>query len=157
MRRLKTFIAAATALAVCAALAAGEKKKPADEDFHPELIHRPQDLAPPEQFIVPRPPVETRPKGSLLRKAHHQPRRIDTSELLRRKYALYAGEIVSHSLPTPGGPVSPLPPRQAAEFQPKNDRNFAAVAFWAVIAACATAALWFLLKVLRNRRRTETA
>jgi len=157
MRHVRVLVAAAAVLTACAAVHAAPKTEPPDGEFHPERLHRPQDCAPPEQIIVPRPPLEARPKGSLISTAQHQPRRVDTHELLRRKYDLYAGRQVTHSLPGAGGPVSPAAVETPAGLTPPQGLTLADVAFWSFVAVCALTALWLLAKVVRRRRRPEPA
>ncbi len=155
MKHLKILTVFAAAVFAGAAVVADQKDTSVKEEFHPELIHRPQDVAPPEHIIVPRPAVEARPKGTLLRTAQHRPRHIDTDELLRRKYDLYAGRIVTHSLPGAAGPVSRMAVQEPAKLHTTDGLNFAAIAYWSFISACTVTGLWLLAKVLCNRRRPE--
>ena len=157
MRPTRILTTVSVVLVACAMLRAAPKPEPPKEEFHPELLHRPQDVAPPEQIIVPRPALEARPEGSLIRTAQHQPRRIDTDELLRRKYDLYAGRKVTRSLPGAGGLVSPADVREPAALQTRQGFTLAAVAYWSFIAVCVLAALWLLAKVLRSRTHREAA
>jgi hypothetical protein len=149
--------AAAMMLALAARARADDAAdEPSGDDVPPGVIHRPQDVAPPELIIVPRPPSEYLAPGSLLSTARHEPRQVDTDELLRRKYDLYAGGMVTHSLPGPGGTGSPIVPGGAAE--PESRRlNPAAVTWWTFIAACMGLASWLLAKTIIHNRRLKPA
>ena len=151
MRPVTIPVVVAAALAACAALLADEEKKPDEEKFHAERLHRPQDTAPPKQIIVPRPPSDYRPKGSLLATAHHQPRRVDTAELHRRKLNLYAGHIVTHSLPGPGRPVSPVAVTRTPRVETREGPNFAVITYWSFIAVAAFVTLWLLAKAFQQK------
>jgi len=160
MRRLRTPVVVAAALMTCALLLADEEKPPEGEEFHPERLHRPQDTAPPEQVVVPRPPSAYRPKGSLLATAHHQPKRVDTDELRHRKLNLYAGHIVTRSLPAPGDPVFPLSVARAPDVETTRRPNLALIIYWLFIAAATAVTVWLLARAfqqnLRRHGRDET-
>jgi hypothetical protein len=129
------------------------------DDAASGVIHRPQDVAPPDLVIVPRPASDYRPEGSLLSQAAHQPRMVDLDELARRKQAQYAGETFTGELPVPGCaavasvPPTPMPPQDVEE------RGMASVFYWSVTGAMVLAAFWLTLKaclyLMRDRVRTQ--
>jgi len=155
MRHLKIIVPTVAWLVACAVLAADQQAASGEEDVPPGLLHRPQDVAPPELIVVPRDPSEYRPKGGLLSAAQHQPRRVDADELLRRKYDLYDGRVVSQSLSGPGGPVSSLPARQPTGPDAGGNRNLADIGYWSFVAVCALVASWLLTKVILYVRRRQ--
>jgi|GEM_PF-5819256 hypothetical protein len=153
MKALSIILAAAGCLLACTVLAA-EEQSPADERLvPPAVLHRPQDVAPKEQIIVPRDPMECRPKGGLLAGAQHQPRRVDMDELRKRQLGFFAGRMTTESLPLAGVPVSPPPPPELPDVT--SGTNFAEIAYWSFIAACSFIAAWLLARMVMNacRRR----
>ena len=144
-------------LAVCAAApglwARGDGKKRDDEnELRRELIHRPQDVAPPEQVIVARPYTDYRVEGGLLRQAAHQPRRVDLDELARRKRGLYAGKTYTNRLPALGEADGVIAQQAPIVIRDGRERgSLAVIAYWTVMMACGVAAAWLLMKSVLTR------
>jgi hypothetical protein len=133
------------ALSLCAF---GEREPEVRED----LIHRPEDVAPREQVIVPRHYTEYRARGGLLRQAAHKPSQVDTAELRRRKLKMYDGGQL-----TVGIGETPQAPEQAApvEAMPARDDggfSWAAFVFWGFIGLCFSGALLLITRVIADRR-----
>lgn len=125
----------------------------------PAHLNRPQDYAPAEMVIVPRPPEEYLPKGSLLSGASREKRLVDVDELRRRKLAMYEGETQTSALPASSGAPTPSSPK-ALPATSSAGTEYGAMAFWAFIGACALAAAGLLLHVAlewrtRNRERKQ--
>lgn len=150
MRRVGLPAVTAAMLALCGVLGADEPGESPRNVVPPDRLHRPQDVAPPELVIVPRPPSEYRPEGSLLRTAHHRPRRVDIEELHRRKLDMYAGHVIPHPLPSPSGTVSSVARAKPEALKPGQERNLAGTAWWCLVAGCAVAAFWLFGKVFIN-------
>ncbi len=139
---------------LCAPVCA-DNSLPDDLRTHKGKIHRPQDTAPDEQIIIPRPAVECRPEGSLLSKAYHNPAKVDTDELHRRKKQFYAGSKINQSLTRPEGYTLMAAPRRntAAPREMDSHLGYAEATFWALVAACALATAWLLAKSFISWRR----
>jgi hypothetical protein len=147
-----TFLLVVSALA-CPALCAEDGGGPGEAVVAPGTLHRPQDVAPQELVIVPRPPEEYLPKGSLLAAGARGPRQVDLDDLRRRMLDMYAGKPATDSLaPVDGAAVAPAPAPPPG--RPRDEeRGLAALVYWSLIAGCAVSALWLLLKVYLNFRR----
>lgn len=156
MKISEVWVAAAVVVMMSGALAAAPDGKSFEGIVRQGLLHRPQDVAPSEQVIVPRPPEEARPKGSLLATAQHPPRRIDTEELLRRKHGFYEGHVICRSLPGAVGPVSPVAGGRPTDLAVGQGAELGTVVYWLLLAATALGALWLLIKVFLNKLHTRT-
>ena len=121
---------------------------PEEERVVPGTLHRPQDQAPAELVIVPRPPEEYLPPGSLLSTGVRAKRPVDLEELHRRKLSMYAGRPETRSLPsTSDAPAGP-PPLVLADAPLAPGTNFGALVFWSLVSCCVVVTLWLLLRVL---------
>ena len=119
------------------------------------VIHRPQDVAPPELVIVPRPPEEYLPKGSLLATGARGPRQVDLDELRRRKLDMYAGKASTDSLPLAAGAVCPVASLPVPQPVRPPQRDLAALLYWSVVAGCLLGAAWLFLRVFLNLHRQK--
>jgi hypothetical protein len=151
MRGTTRILCMAAVLATAAASFAADNA-PAEETVRPELVHRPQDQAPAELIIVPRPPEEYLPEGSLLAAGAREKRQVDLDELRRRKIEMYAGRLETRTLPSASDAPSAGRPL-ALELPPAPQANFGVVVFWSLVAACVAASLWLFLRVALALRR----
>jgi len=154
MRMLPTTMVVMLA-AAAATCADGGKPSPEDEANRSRL-HRPEDTAPPEQIIIPRPYTDYRAKGSMLAKARHQPKRVDVDELRRRRLDMYKGQRTSRTLPGASQSGVPHVAQTPVGVVVEDRVSTAAVAFWSFIAACVLCAAWLITRVVLSRRTAET-
>jgi hypothetical protein len=120
----------------------------------PPKLKRPQDFAPPELVVVPRPAEEYLPKKSLLAQGVGGRRPVNAAELHRRQLAMYSGVRQTNSVPGIAGdatgpvvaPVTSLPP---AEF------NWGAAAFWGSVGLMVLVALALLTRTLLSFRHVD--
>jgi hypothetical protein len=150
-----TGIACLAAAAVCGSLAAAPDDGERAGVLPAGKLHLPQDTAPPEQVIVPRPTVEARPKGSLLAQAEAPARQIDVDELYRRKRLLYGGGGFSDSLPGTG-PEAPLARRRQGALTRVSSR-WGQLTFWLLVSVAGLTTCVLLIKTAMSRLRTRSS
>ena len=152
MRRMIGATLALVAASACPALFAEDAAAPEEQYVPPGRVNRPQDFAPPDLVIVPRPPEEYLPQGSLLAAGAREKRQVDLDELRRRKIAMYAGRLETRTLPSDSdGPSAERP--LAIDLPPAPPANLGVVVFWSVVAACIAVSLWLFLRIALAFRR----
>jgi len=146
---MKRVLPALLLLMLLSAALAGDAARVAPADMaNRHRLKRPEDIAPPEQIVVPRGASEYRPEGSLLSTAEHRPQQVDLDELHRRKLKLYAGRRVSESLPRADGAQNHAEAQTTSVDVRTEGGTAAAFVFWSFISLCVLLAAWLTTRTL---------